>query len=65
MNVGLYEGESNHGFCRGMLEEAQRRGVSLDELSALGQIRTPAVLKRYLDPHRHLPSSRDVPPRRE
>lgn len=49
----LYNGESCHSLRRGALQAAATAGVSNAELHALGQIRTPAILQRYLDNGRH------------
>ncbi len=48
-----YNGESCHSFRRGALQGAQAAGASDKELHDLGQIRTPAILHRYLDTQRH------------
>lgn len=46
----LFAGESAHGIWRGRLQHDHANGPSLLQLSALGQIQTPDVLQRYLDP---------------
>ena len=53
MMSGAYEGETNHSFRRGALQHAASQGATLDALHAQSQIRTGAVLKRYLDTERH------------
>ena len=56
--AGLYGGETVHSFRRGSLQNAQAVGLPPSSLLDLGQLRTPAVLERYLDSSRHL--GRDV-----
>jgi integrase len=58
--AGLYAGETCHSFRRGALQAAAGDGASTEELLRFSQLRTPAILKRYLDGERHL---RDVRPR--
>ena len=53
MMSGAYEGETNHSFRRGALQHAAAQGAPLEALHAQSQIRTAAVLKRYLDTERH------------
>lgn len=52
-----------HGSRRGSLQHHANQGVSFEQLSQRAQIKTPAVLQRYLDPTRHLPARlpRDKP----
>ena len=56
--IGQYEGETAHGCRRGTLQAtvAEAGGGLLGTLAAAlqGRIRTPSILQRYLDPHRHL-----------
>jgi hypothetical protein len=44
-----------HGSRRGSLQHHADRGTPLEQLARLAQIKTPAVLQRYLDPFRHQP----------
>jgi hypothetical protein len=44
-----------HGSRRGALQHHAQQGQSLEALGSMAQIKTPSVLKRYLDPTRHLP----------
>ncbi|KXZ45432.1 hypothetical protein GPECTOR_54g172 [Gonium pectorale] len=52
-DADLYAGETSHSFRRGALQAAAAEGVGTAGLMGLGQIRSPAILARYLDPHRH------------
>jgi hypothetical protein len=45
-----------HGSRRGALQHHANQGANEAQLSQLAQIKTPAVLQRYLDPQRHLPA---------
>ena len=52
--LGIYNGETPHGLRRGTLQATASSSPGGVLAAALqGQIRTPSVLKRYLDPHRH------------
>ena len=53
MRCGAYHGETNHSFRRGSLQHSAAAGADMAALHAQGQIKTPAILKRYLDPSRH------------
>ena len=54
MALGIYNGETPHGLRRGTLQATASSPTGGLLAAALqGQIKTPAVLKRYLDPHRH------------
>ena len=50
MLSGAYSGETNYSFRRGSLQYSASQGAGLD---AQSQLRTEAMLKRYLDPNRH------------
>ena len=53
MRCGAYHGETNHSFRRGSLQHSAAAGAEMAALHVQGQIKTPAILKRYLDPSRH------------
>lgn len=44
-----------HGSRRGSLQHHSNQGALFEELAQRAQIKTPAVLQRYLDPSRHQP----------
>lgn len=52
--AGLYEGESCHSFRRGTLQHAAAQGADRPALQEFAQLRSAAVLERYLDTERHL-----------
>ena len=54
----LDSGETNHSFRRGSLQATLRAGADPAELHQRGQIKTPVVLARYLDPSCHLSGSK-------
>lgn len=49
---GLYQGESNHGYRRGRMQEYAAEGLEL-AIGKLAQIKTLAIVERYLDVSRH------------
>ena len=54
--LGLFNGETAHSFRRGTLQAtATSIGGPLGQIAAAlqGRIKTPKILERYLDPHRH------------
>ena len=55
VRLGLYKGQSVHGFRRGSIQHNKARGVSEGEVARRAQIKTPAVLARYANKRRHLP----------
>ena len=52
--AGIYSGHTVHGTRRGSMQDAYERGKSLQQIGESAQIRTEAIVKRYLDPHRHV-----------
>ncbi|GAB4815694.1 hypothetical protein N2152v2_002740 [Parachlorella kessleri] len=50
--LGLYRGQSLHGFRRGSLQHSRAQGASKEELSRQSRIQTEAVLDRYLNKRR-------------
>lgn len=52
LQLGLYEGETAHSFRRGTLQSTFAQSGLL-AAAQQGRIKTPQVLARYLDPHRH------------
>ena len=53
IGAGLYEGESNHGYRRGRMQQCAADGMDKDSISALAQIKTAAITDRHLDAIRH------------
>ena len=51
--LGIYNGETPHGLRRGTLQATASSPGGVLAAALQGQIKTPSVLKRYLDPHRH------------
>lgn len=49
VDSGLYQGESNHGFRRGRMQDYASKGMEHADIGALAQIKTPAVTAQYLD----------------
>lgn len=54
-HAGLYAGESNHGFRRGQMQSMANTGANSAEIGQRVQIKTAAIVDRYLDTCRHLP----------
>ncbi len=52
--AGIYGGESCHSFRRGRLQHELGRGMSTARLMALGHMKSPQTLMRYLNPSAHL-----------
>jgi hypothetical protein len=53
--LGLYEGESAYSLKRGSMQHAfYVGGQTLAAVGEAADIDTPAVVRLYLDPHRHL-----------
>jgi glutamine amidotransferase PdxT len=53
--VNLYVHHTVHGSRRGSMQhDVHVLGKSAAEAGEAAQIKTPAIVKRYLDPHRHL-----------
>ena len=50
--MGLYRGQSTHGFRRGSMQHNRDAGVSLEAVAQRAKIKTPAVLARYLNKRR-------------
>ena len=50
---GLYLGESNHGYRRGRMQEYAAEGLQVSAIGKLAQIKTLAIVERYLDVSRH------------
>ena len=53
--VGLYGGESAHGFRRGPMQAAAAQGANRNDLGLQAQIKTAAVVERYISTTRHRP----------
>lgn len=54
MAAGLYLGQTVHGSRRGSMQhDVYKLGKSAEEAGQAAQIRTPAIVQRYLDPFRH------------
>ena len=52
--LGLYNGETPHGIRRGTIQATAATSTGGILAAALqSQIKTPGILARYLDPHRH------------
>ena len=51
----LYAGESSHGFKRGHMQFLSAAGMNNADIGQKVQIKTAAIIDRYLDPARHLP----------
>jgi hypothetical protein len=65
IKLDLYQGDTAHSFRRGTLQAtAAAGGPLLGNLAAAlqGRIKTPSILDRYLDPHRHLGRVKRVAP---
>lgn len=50
--LGLYKGQSNHGFRRGSMQHSRDAGATLEAVAQRAKIKTPAVLARYLNKRR-------------
>jgi hypothetical protein len=50
--MGLYRGQSVHGFRRGSMQHSRDSGATLDAIAQRAKIKTPAVLARYLNKRR-------------
>ncbi len=53
--MGLYGGETCHSFRRGRLQHEVAQGAGLSELMALGHMRSPQTVLRYVHETAHLP----------
>lgn len=52
--AGLYKGQTVHGSRRGSMQhDVYKLGKTAEEAGNAAQIRTPAIVQRYLDPFRH------------
>ena len=54
-DAGLYDGESNHGFRRGQIQNMVASGMAQQEISQVTQIKTLSVIDLYADLSRHVP----------
>jgi len=54
-SVGLYAGESNHGFRHGQIQNLVAAGTSKPQIGEAVQIKTASVLEKYADVSRHIP----------
>lgn len=53
--AGIYANHTVHGSRRGSMQhDVYVLGKSAEEAGRAAQIRTPEIVQRYLDPHRHL-----------
>lgn len=51
----VYDSHTVHGSRRGSMQhDVHIMGKSVEEVGAAAQIRTPQIVQRYLDPHRHM-----------
>ena len=53
--AGFYGGGSAHGFRRGAMQAAAAQGASRVDLGLQAQIKTAAVVERYISTTRHQP----------
>lgn len=53
--MGMYGGETCHSFRRGRLQHEVSQGAGLSELMALGHMRSPQTVLRYVHETAHLP----------
>ena len=50
--LGIYRGQSVHGFRRGSMQHQESLGVPREEIARRAKIKTPEVLARYLNKRR-------------
>jgi hypothetical protein len=53
--AGLFAGETMHSLRRGGMQSDVHKGASFADVQAKAQLKSPGVVKRYLDPSRHVP----------